>query len=112
MQQYQISERHACTDGSVWGDRDRAEHVQRLRTQLWDKLKSLANVYQEKGQEAFLDKLHEASDLAVIQNFQRMYAEDPQNTKQILDKLNGMLHYADLHQRGIDLRNASTASSR
>jgi hypothetical protein len=55
-------------DGSVWGDRDRAEHVMQLRKDLWEGLQSLRNTYQAKGQKEFVARMLQPTNLAVLSN--------------------------------------------
>ncbi len=60
------------TDGSIWGDRDKAAKFQLERRETLDKVKSLQQVYSERGEKAFMDVLAEPTALACFERIKTL----------------------------------------
>lgn len=60
------------TDGSTWGDRDEAARIQLERRETLDKVKSLQQVYSERGEKAFMDVLAEPTALSCFERIKTL----------------------------------------
>ena len=60
------------TDGSIWGDRDELAKMQLERRETLDKVKSLQQVYSERGEKAFMDALAEPTALSCFEKIKAL----------------------------------------
>jgi hypothetical protein len=91
-------------DGTTWGD-VATQYVMHDRVLTCKELELLADTYRRQGEQSFIARLLESSELPGISNLQQLYLAD-KNADSVIKKIGGMLRYADLHQRAMELQHS------
>lgn len=86
------------TDGSIWGDRDAAAEVFKVRRATFLQLKVLEHTYAQSGEQAFRDELSKETLLPCINSLQVACKDKLDYTGCALDRVRGMLEAARKHK--------------
>jgi hypothetical protein len=86
------------TDGSIWGDRDAAAEVFRIRRATVQQLKVLEQTYVQSGEQAFRGELSKETLLPCINSLQAACKDNLDNSRCALDRVQGMLDSARSHK--------------
>jgi hypothetical protein len=87
------------TDGSIWGDRDEAAKIQLERRETLDKVKSLQQVYSERGEKAFMDALGEPTALSCFERIKTLCRSENHDSSCALKGIAEMLTIAARQQK-------------
>jgi hypothetical protein len=99
-------------DGSSWGDADSAKTVLGMRRETLGELDKLEHIYEQAGEDAFLEELARADDpLPVISQLKGGCRDRPRSPNCAHDAVRRTIEVAKEHQAGMDSGAAPQASA-
>jgi hypothetical protein len=90
-------------DGSTWGNREAGKGAVDERRLTIERLRVLAHTYRAASHKQFTNELARPNAILILQ---RIYAKNS-DLQAVIARINHMLHYAEIHERGMSRADAT-----